>query len=86
MVENETKLQEMYNKLSRGDKWRVQMYIWDNIQYPLIIKPLIENDLLPKKAIKTIQEELEEIHFWLSLATALLFMITLFLVGAVLML
>ena len=57
MVENETKLQEMYNKLSRGDKWRVQMYIWDNIIYPLIIKQLIESDLLPKDFIKEVKQE-----------------------------
>ena len=57
MVEDKTKLQEMYDKLCSEDKWRVQMYIWDNIQYPLIIKQLIESDLLPKDFIKEVKQE-----------------------------
>jgi hypothetical protein len=42
------KLKEMYDKLCWEDKWRIQDYIWREIQYPLMIKVLTEKELLPK--------------------------------------
>jgi len=51
------KLKEMYDKLCWEDKWKIQLYIWNEIQYPLIIKGLIENELLPKDFNKEVKQE-----------------------------
>lgn len=48
MDKDKRTLEEMYDKLSDIDKWRIQNYIFQNIQLPLMIENLKKVGILEK--------------------------------------